>query len=117
MITVSRWRKGATGEYIGRAMPRQGLRGSPLGNPFKLGKGDSRDEVIMRYSQYLNYMLKLGKKGTNTAGQAVLDELSRLTELARTGDLVLLCWCKENGVGPACHGDVVKAIIEARLLD
>lgn len=106
-ITVSRWRKGAAGEYIGRAMPRQGLRASPLGNPYRLGKGEDRAVVVERYRQWLSTRLHPGGPWAH--------ELSRLTELARIGDLTLLCWCKENGVGPACHGDVVKAIIEARL--
>lgn len=109
MITVSRWRKGATGEYIGRAMRFQGLKGSPLGNPYRLDEGVDRSVPIERYRRRL-----LAYLAHDTAEKR---EIERLTELARQGDLTLLCWCKEDGVGPSCHGDVVKAIIEARLLD
>lgn len=111
MITVDRWRKGKAGEYIGRAMPRQGLKGSPLGNPFILRKGDSRDEVLIQYSQYLNNILSQGRKGLNASGQTVSDEIERLTELARAGDLVLLCWCAPQG----CHGDIIKEVIDQRM--
>lgn len=110
-ITVANIRTTKAGVYIGRAMPRQGLKASPLGNPYKLRAGDSREEVLEQYAAYMRYLLKQGHEGLNADGRAVLDELSRLTDLARAGDLVLLCWCAPL----SCHGDVVKAIIEARL--
>jgi hypothetical protein len=103
-ITVDRWRKGKPGEYIGRTMPRQGLRGSPLGNPYRLGERDDRAAVIEMYRQWLTEQLSW------SAAPATV-EIERLTDLARDGDLVLLCWCAPQ----SCHGDVIKAIIEERL--
>lgn len=102
-ITVDRWRKGKPGEYIGRTMPRQGLKGSPLGNPYRLDEGVDRSEPIELYRRRLLAFLKY-----DTPERA---EIERLTELARHGDLVLLCWCAPL----SCHGDVIKAIIEQRL--
>ncbi len=102
MITVANVRTTKNGVYIGRAMPRQGWKGSHLGNPYRLD-GLERGVVIRMYREWLERALE-----TNTPQ---LTELSRLTELARHGDLTLLCWCAPL----ACHGDVVKELIEARL--
>ena len=103
MITVANIRHDKNGVYIGRAMPRQGLTGSPLGNPYKLGPGDERAAVIARYAEWLDARLE-----DATSPQA--REMARLTDLARAGDLVLLCWCAPE----TCHGDVIKARIEVR---
>jgi len=102
-ITVDRWRKGKDGEYIGRAMPRMGIKASPLGNPYRLDEGVDRAVPIKQYERRLRVLLQ-----QDTAERR---EIERLTELARHGDLVLLCWCAPL----SCHGDVVKTIIEERL--
>lgn len=86
--------------YIGRAMP--GRPGSPLGNPFKLAKGEAREPVIRRYAAWLS-----SQKDDSEAAH----EIERLTEIARNGDLVLVCWCAPL----ACHGDVIKSVIEWKL--
>lgn len=104
MITVRNIRDTKAGEYIGRTMARQGLRGSPLGNPYRLNKGDKREDVIARYAEWLDNELE-----DPTSPASV--ELARLTEIAQAGALILLCWCAPL----SCHGDVVKARIEARL--
>jgi len=38
----------------------------------------------------------------------VYAELKRLAELAKQGDLTLICWCFPE----SCHGDIVKRSIE-----
>ena len=80
------------GEYIGRP--------SVLGNPFKIVPGEGREEMIEKYRIWLWEEIK--KKGK------VYRELMRLAELAKIGDLILICWCKPL----ACHGDVIKSAIE-----
>lgn len=86
------------GIYIGRNMP--GLKGSVLGNPFKLGRDGNREEVIEKYLKWLRWQY--------VVGGAVKQELLRLVELSKVGDLVLICWCHPE----ACHGDVLKDVIQ-----
>ena len=101
VITVANIRQTKDGEYIGRAMP--GRKGSPLGNPYRLTPGVARWVPIAQYRDWLEFRLE-----SDTPQRR---EIERLTEIARAGDLVLLCWCAPQ----SCHGDVVKALIEARL--
>jgi hypothetical protein len=73
--------------YIGRAMPRFGLRESKWVNPFKLRHGatyEERKEAIARYERHL-YDSRL------------IDDVHEL----RGKDLV--CWCAPS----PCHGDVL----------
>ena len=100
MITVANIRTTKIGVYVGRAMPRQRLAGSPLGNPYRLDPGDTREAIINVYAGWL------AKRLIDDTPQR--REIERLTELARRGDLVLLCWCAPL----PCHADVIKELIE-----
>jgi hypothetical protein len=93
------------GIYIGRTM-RQ-LKGSPLGNPFKVKPHGiyDRDESVKLYRRWL-------WKHVESRTGVVYDEIRRLKNLAENSDLTLLCWCKQPDREVACHGDVVKACIE-----
>lgn len=102
-ITVANIRHTKKGVYIGRAMPRQGLKASPLGNPYKLLKDCPRWVPIAQFQEWLEWQMENDSPARR--------EIERLTEMARQGDLVLLCWCAPL----SCHGDVVKAEIERRL--
>lgn len=67
--------------YIGRP--------SPFGNPYKIGKGQTREEVIAAYEVY--FTVKVEKDA----------DFKRQVEALK--DKVLGCYCK-----PApCHGDVI----------
>jgi hypothetical protein len=66
------------GVYIGRP--------SLLGNPFRIGRDGTREEVIFRYRAWL--WRRIQEQGD------VYWELHRLAEIARNGDLNLICWCK-----------------------
>lgn len=83
-------------------------RGSALGNPFthlphatkaKVLVAD-RETAVNRYREYLNQQIQEG----NTE---ILNELKRIKELSRHGDVNLLCFCAPK----ACHGDVIKDFI------
>jgi len=76
--------------YIGRAVPRKGLKRSVWHNPYSIGRDGDRDEVIAMYEIYL---------------RSRPDLMARLSELRgkRLG-----CWCSPA----ACHGNVL-----ARLAD
>ena len=39
--------------YIGRAVPRSGLKASIWGNPFAIGKDGTREEAMMKYRAWL----------------------------------------------------------------
>lgn len=86
--------------YVGRSMARQGLTGSPLGNPFRLEREEDRQFVLHRYEHSIRERISWGG--------AVTREFTRLCELARTGDLHLYCWCAPK----ACHADIIKRLIE-----
>jgi hypothetical protein len=83
------------GVYIGRP--------SLLGNPFKIGQHGTREEVIQRYKAWLWRQIQLRGE--------VYEELKRLAAIAKQGELVLICWCKEPGRSVACHGDVLESAV------
>ncbi len=41
--------------YIGRAVPRRGLRASPWANPFRIGDDGDRQQVIDYYRNWVRY--------------------------------------------------------------
>lgn len=85
--------------YIGRAMPRMGLKASPFANPFKITPTTSRQTAITRYEEHLV---------KNPHLWALLPDLR---------DKPLACWCRYGGdiVRPdnACHGDVLVKLLNA----
>lgn len=80
------------GEYIGR--------GSPLGNPFIIGKHGTREEVIEKYSVYL-------KDQIVKRNAEIINELKRIYILSTTQNVVLLCFCKPL----PCHGQVIIDVL------
>lgn len=76
----------ANAVYIGR--------GSPWGNPFKIGTHGDRDEVIAKF-----YVYMLGK----------LEQNPKFLEVLKEKDLV--CFCKPL----ACHGDVIVEYLEKQV--
>lgn len=87
--------------YVGRAMPSQGIHGSLLGNPFRLTKSKTREEVIRAFKEWL-------WKEINDPASEARAELYRLAARALEDDLYLACWCAPL----SCHADVIKAAIE-----
>lgn len=89
-ITIVNKHHGKSGEYIGR--------GSPLGNPFVIGKDGSREQVIAKYRVWLNEQII-------RKNPVVLDELNRLGNKAiDEKGLALQCFCYPK----PCHGEVIK---------
>ena len=81
---------GKSGEYIGR--------GSPLGNPFVIGKHGTREQVIAKYEVWLQEQIDKGNP-------VVLDELNRLGNKAiDEKGLALQCFCYQK----PCHGGFIK---------
>lgn len=75
-------RKSKHDVYIGRP--------SKWGNPFKLKKGESREEVIARYRAWL------------------LNQPELLADLHELKGKTLGCWCSPL----SCHGDVLAELAE-----
>src|SRR5215212_3641605 len=68
-------------------------RGTPWGNPFKVGRDGDRAEVIRKYREHL----------------AAQPELVARARRELQGK-VLGCWCKPE----ACHGDVLVELIDSQ---
>lgn len=85
-------------------------RPSPLGNPYSHMAGttaiftvSSREEAVQKYEEYLTSAVNDNVR--------VKTEIDRLVQKAVSGDLNLVCYCKPK----ACHGDVIKKVIEERM--
>lgn len=92
MIKVGKkWDKQAV--YIGR--------GSPLGNPFVMENESDRDLVCDQYQVWFEQQVK-------DNNVLVMNELRRLYQIAKKGDLVLGCFCSPK----RCHGLTIKAFLE-----
>lgn len=77
------------------------MRGTPLGNPFKMGGESERGYRIEQYRQWLWKQMQ--------SDTPQLRELKRLAVLHKQNEEVLLsCCCKPK----PCHGDIVKRAIE-----
>lgn len=98
MIKIANKRAGShpSGVYVGR--------GSPLGNPFVIGKDGDRDEVISKFKLHLLNRL-------HAKDAAVCGEMNRIWSLAKAGDVTLVCYCAPL----RCHSEVIKAVVESKL--
>lgn len=94
-----------SGEYIGRGSPL-GNKWSHMPNTKAEFKVDTRAQAVLLYKEWLN-------KKIAEDDVAVCDELNRLCELARDGELKLQCFCAPQ----QCHGDVIKQLIEEAFLN
>jgi len=96
------------GEYIGR--PMRDRPGSPLGNQERIDhpitSRTNRAKCIEKYRAWIwRYV-----PGDNV----VYAEIRRLFALARRPEgVTLTCWCRDTSqTSPACHGDVIKSVLE-----
>ena len=85
-------------EYIGR--------GSPLGNPFNMRNPSERDDVCEKYEKW--FYTRIDERDPN-----VINELSRLINLARQGDLILGCFCSPK----RCHGETIKNYMDNIMIE
>jgi hypothetical protein len=83
------------GIYVGRP--------SIFGNPFEIGKDGTRTEVIEKYEAYFIRRLEVDIVFKN--------EFLKLVDQARSGELVLACWCHPQ----RCHAEIIKKYIEIEL--
>ena len=93
--------------YVGRAVPRKGLKVSPLANPWSVPRSGNTETVLTYFRTWVN-----GREGYPSG-----DEIHRLRALYdEHGDLTLVCWCVTwDGTGEApnrCHSEIIKAVLE-----
>ena len=72
---------------------------SNFSNPYKIGKDGTREEVIIKYKEYIMKRL--------------MNEKSLVNELISLQDKNLGCWCCPE----MCHGDILLELIEHFLLN
>lgn len=94
---------------IGRESSGTGPRCSgahALANPFKVAPHGpySREQSISRYTTWLEHKIAGKDKGVCAA-------LNEIWTAAKQGQVELECFCKPL----ACHGDVVKQVVEEKL--
>src|SRR5690606_26410352 len=86
--------------YIGRAVPRRGLKASIWANPFRIGEDGSRAQVIEKYREGALLFLSLE---------------TYMQELRELAGKPLACWCRHDGEerteAYACHVDVLVKLI------
>lgn len=87
------------------------MRPSPLGNPFSHKHGtlasyqvSTRQEAVAAYKKHLVSEI-------NLRNPAILKALKNIQQLSEAGSVNLVCCCKPL----ACHGDVIKELIESNL--
>lgn len=100
--------------YVGREMPKYGLKRSVLANPFKpkINNQKGREWALSMYITWINSRDDMGFDFT-----LFDEEIERLKKLhGEHGELVLACWCKKKRDDDTpCHGDVIRALIEEDL--
>jgi hypothetical protein len=118
--------------YVGRAMPRQGVKASALGNPYKVGEcRRSYGGVMERYTA-ATALEDYEKRARDFAPSSFNDECDEPSDFNDAldnirGDLkagrtvVLVCWCakcqREPYDNPAdhddgCHADVIAKLVK-----
>lgn len=92
--------------YIGRAMPRKGLKASPFANPFRVEEW-GRDMALAAFRDQFLDRLRSG----------VID-VEALIDLR---DRPLACWCRHDGEPRAeanrCHGDFILNLLDGNTDD
>lgn len=104
--------------YVGRAIPRLGIKGSPLGNPWKVGgKGILACKSAAQALHQYEVMLRTNHRGSS-ATELERQRSAALAAIAddlRAGRAVrLACWCcgpctVEEATGK-CHAAVVAKV-------
>jgi len=107
---VNRWHKKKHPDVIRKKIDRK----SPVGNPFKIEEGRTREEVIDAYEAFINlFWISHSKIGfdiiyLSNNFPSVREWIVEVVDLYLEGkDIELQCSCKPK----ACHGDVLKEVI------
>lgn len=81
------------------------MRGYPLGNPYPIGLGRTREQVIKDYQFYIDREIRQGNP-------SIIAELDSIAYKVMQGhDVNLICCCYPK----ACHGDIIKKGLESAI--
>ena len=81
-------------------------RGSPVGNPFKVTNGETRDSVCDSYAVWFHEQIKPG------VNEPFRQYLLKIFYMAQKQDVNLGCFCAPK----RCHCDTIKAFLDKQLL-
>ncbi len=98
--------------YIGRAVPRRGLKASRWANPYKIGHmGWDRETVVGLYETDLELA-----RSDHPEHYMRPRVVARLDELPELRGKPLACWCRRDGQEQTddtlCHGDALLALLD-----
>lgn len=82
------------------------MRGSPLGNPFKIGVYGDRATCIQAYEAWLINQIKQGNLEIKAA-------LTHIANQATSGGVDLVCCCAPQ----VCHGEIIKQLVLQLLIE
>lgn len=95
--------------YIGRAVPRKGIKASLLANPIKVGSERTREQAINIYRNSIWLLLM-------NALQPAKDKQALVEAIIELRGKPLACWCRHDGEPKtdenACHGDVLLELLD-----
>ena len=97
---LKKWMENSDNIYIGRAgvvfinKERFPKKASIFGNPYKIDKNTSREEVLEKYKKYII--------------KKILNDKFFYLELLKLRGKNLGCWCHPD----PCHGDILLELIE-----
>ena len=107
---VNRWHKKKHPDVIRKKIDRK----SPVGNPFEIKDGRTREDVIEAYAQFVDFFWiahsRIGFELIYLSNNypSVRDWIVEVVDLYLEGkDIELQCSCKPK----ACHGDVLRDLI------
>ena len=110
ITVVNRWHKKKHPDVIRKKIDRN----SPVGNPFKIENGRTREDVIEAYAQFVELFwiahsrIAIEMIYLSNNYPSVRDWIDEVVDLYLQGkDIELQCSCKPK----ACHGDVLKDLI------
>jgi hypothetical protein len=81
------------------------MRGTPLGNPYRIGTYGDRDTCIKAFEAWLNSQII-------RYNQEILDALNDIAEKATSGGVDLVCCCAPH----PCHGEIIKQVVLQALI-
>lgn len=112
MVFVGNLRKGAINPSGKRFRVD---RSSPLGNPFWMQSEFHRDSVCDQYDKWfldkVVYASPWNKEASELDKKA-FEYLLLILDAARSGDVVLMCWCSPN---KRCHAETIAKWVTEKL--
>jgi hypothetical protein len=99
--------------YIGRAMPRRGLKASKWANPYKIGAVLTPHDIPLGFAYPVGVM---DRHDVLVMYACMLQSSTLLADLPDLRGHALACWCRHDGEPKTndtmCHGDILVAYLD-----